>query len=89
MKIAGLVLVLVGIVAFLNNTGIIVVTDWWSIAWPLLIVIVGVWVKHGARCKLCGMGGGCGKCGGKCEGGKCEMGQGGESHSCEGGKCSH
>ena len=76
-------MVLIGVVAFLNNTGVIVAEMNWSTVWPLIVIIAGMWVKHGMRCKMCGMGGATGGC---CKGGVCEHGS---EHKCEGGKCGH
>lgn len=75
MKIAGIALILVGVVAFLNNTGVIFASMDWSTIWPLLVILAGFAVKH---CKSCGSG--------MCMGGKCEMGKGDE-HKCEGAGC--
>ncbi|MBI5400721.1 MAG: hypothetical protein HZB12_01210 [Candidatus Yonathbacteria bacterium] len=78
MKIVGIVLILVGVVAFLNNTEVIVAGMDWNTIWPLLVIIAGFALKYSKRC---------GKCiGGICMGGKCEMGKGDE-HKCEGAGC--
>ena len=85
MKIAGIVLVWVGVMALLKNLEIITVINW-NVIWPFLLIIVGSSLKHcrsmmhGAMCK----GGNCGMC----AGGKRGMG-GNSEHKCEGPECKH
>ena len=61
MKITGLILVFVGIVAFLKNTGIIFEFDW-SIIWPLLLIVAGIIVKHLGSCHGCYKNASCESC---------------------------
>jgi hypothetical protein len=71
MKIGGMVLMWVGIVALLKNMGFIEVVDW-NIIWPVALIILGMLLKHHKRCGSCGSA--------VCMGGKC----GGNGHVCEG-----
>ena len=85
MKIGGIVLVWVGIIALLKNMGFIEMIDW-NVIWPVLLIITGSVLKHGCRGKCWGKG--CGMCGGgKCEGGM--MKGMGAAHTCEGPNCKH
>jgi hypothetical protein len=65
MKIGGMVLMWVGIVALLKN-----------IIWPVALIILGMLLKHHKRCGSCGsavcMGGKCGGNGHVCEGPNCK-----------------
>jgi len=75
MKLAGLVLIFVGVIALLKNIGVMV--DW-NLIWPIALIFVGFAVKHVGSCKMRGMRGMCkgGSCEEmKCEGGKCEEGE--------------
>ena len=48
--ILGTFLVLIGIVFFLKNLGLIVLpSSFWSFIWPLLIILVGVHIAIGAQ----------------------------------------
>ncbi len=75
MKITGIILTWVGIVAFLRSMGFIEVIDW-SIVWPVALIVVGIILKKYKRCTSCNnslcMIGGCAKADGhKCEGADC------------------
>jgi len=76
MKIVGIALILVGVVAFLNNMGVITAGVDWNTVWPLLVILVGFAIKHCKRCVSCGST--------KCVGGVCKME---DSHKCEGPEC--
>ena len=48
--ILGLFLLLLGIVFFLKNLGIIVLpSSFWSFIWPLLLVVTGIYVAMAAH----------------------------------------
>ncbi|MFZ2303448.1 MAG: DUF5668 domain-containing protein [Minisyncoccia bacterium] len=74
MKIAGIVLVWVGVVAFLKGLGIIRIVDW-SIIWPVLLIVIGLSLKYVNHSMVCAIGGKCNSCGK------------GDSHKCEGANC--
>ncbi|MGB2580638.1 MAG: DUF5668 domain-containing protein [Minisyncoccia bacterium] len=74
MKIAGIALVWFGVVALLKNIGVIRIVDW-SIIWPVLLIILGLSLKHFKHSMACAIGGKCDTCGT------------GASHKCEGENC--
>lgn len=74
MKIAGIVLVWVGVVALLKSLGIIRIVDW-SIIWPVALIIVGLSLKHINHSIVCAIGE------------KCVVCKDGEDHKCEGVDC--
>ena len=76
MKILGIVLVWVGVVYLLKNIGIIQIVNW-NIIWPVLIIIVGLSLKHCKHGISCVIGNKCGKC------------DGGSAHKCVGPDCTH
>jgi uncharacterized integral membrane protein len=48
--ILGLFLVLLGIVFFLKNLGIIVLPNsFWSFMWPLLLIVIGIYMAMAAH----------------------------------------
>lgn len=48
--ILGLFLILLGVVFFLRNLGIIVLPNtFWAFIWPLLLVVIGVYVAIAAQ----------------------------------------
>ncbi|MBI5078009.1 MAG: hypothetical protein HZB11_01405 [Candidatus Yonathbacteria bacterium] len=76
MRITGIALIWIGVIALLKNIGIIQVVDW-SIIWPVILIIAGSSFKRGKHGMMCGMGGKCGMC------------KGDEGHKCEGPNCKH
>lgn len=64
----------VGALYLLQNLGVIAPITW-SIVWPVIIIILGVALKHNKHGMMCGMGGKCAPCGK------------GDSHKCEGDDC--
>ena len=87
MKLAGLVLIFVGVISLLKVVGVILS---WSVVWPIMLIFIGIAVKN-MRCRrMCDLRMGMGSCGNgscgpreemECEGGKCEEGK------CEGEEC--
>lgn len=59
----GLIVILVGVLFFLKNIGIINSINW-DILWPVLVMLIGVSMVLRKRCSKCG-GWGCKWCEGK------------------------
>lgn len=76
MNIIGYALVWFGVVAFLKNLGVIQVVDW-SIIWPVVLIVIGLSLKHYKHSMTCMIGGKCDVCGKvaghKCEGADCKV----------------
>lgn len=86
MKLVGIILVIVGTLILLVNTGVLSAVNW-GIIFPVILVALGInmFMKDGCN-KMCLMGRwGKGMCGSnkemECEGGKCEEGK------CDGEEC--
>ncbi|MDO8604307.1 MAG: DUF5668 domain-containing protein [bacterium] len=76
MKIAGIVLVWVGALLLLQNLRVIPAVTL-AVYWPVIVIIIGISLKHFKHGVKCGMGGKCGVC------------QPGNKHVCEGPDCTH
>jgi len=62
IKVAGYALVWFGVIGLLKGIGVIRIVDW-SIIWPVLVIVLGLSLKHYKHSLTCAVGGNCDSCG--------------------------